>query len=82
MGHFGRFIKSAGDMGQYVPVIGNNIVQPLQGAANRVTTSRAINGAASLAGEARLPVTQTSQSLIDRLTQMGLIGGANLPDPQ
>lgn len=80
MNYFGRFIKSAGDLGQYVPVIGNNIVQPLQGAATRVGVSRATSGAASLAGKTNLPITKTSQSVIDKLTKLGLIGGANLQE--
>ena len=80
MNYFGRFIKSAGDLGQYIPVIGNNIVQPLQGAATRVGVSRATNGAASLAGKTNLPVTKTSQSIVDQLRKAGLIGGANLQD--
>jgi hypothetical protein len=77
MNYFGRWIKSAGDWGQYVPVIGNNIVQPLQGAATKVGVSRATKGAASLASKTPLPATQTSQSIIDQLTKLGLIGGAN-----
>ena len=80
MNYFGKFIKSAGDLGQYIPVIGNNIVQPLQGAATRVGVSRATGGAASLAGKTNLPVTKTSQSLIDQLRKAGLISGANLQD--
>ena len=80
MNYFGRFIKSAGDLGQYIPVIGNNIVQPLQGAATRVGVSRATNGAASLAGKTNLPVTKTSQSIVDQLRKAGFIGGANLQD--
>lgn len=77
MNYFGRWIKSAGDWGQYVPVIGNNIVQPLQGAATKVGVSRATKGAASLASKTPLPATQTSQSIIDQLTKLGVIGGAN-----
>lgn len=77
MNYFSRWIKSAGDWGQYVPVIGNNIVQPLQGAATKVGVSRATKGAASLASKTPLPATQTSQSIIDQLTKLGVIGGAN-----
>lgn len=77
MNYFGRFIKSAGDLGQYIPVIGNNIVQPLQGAATRVGVSRATSGTASLAGKTNLPVSKTSQSIIDQLRKAGFIGGAN-----
>lgn len=80
MGYFGRFIKSAGDWGQHIPVIGNNIVQPIQGGAARVGVSRATNGAASLASKTPLPATKTSQSLIDQLRKAGLISGANLQD--
>ena len=77
MNYFGRWIKSAGDWGQYVPVIGNNIVQPLQGAATKVGVSRATKGATSLAGKTNLPVSKTSQSIVDQLRKAGFIGGAN-----
>lgn len=77
MNYFGRFIKSAGDLGQYIPVIGNNIVQPLQGAATRVGVSRATSGAASLAGKTNLPVSKTSQSIVDQLRKAGFISGAS-----
>jgi len=80
MNYFGRFIKSAGDLGQYIPVIGNNIVQPLQGAATRVGVSRATSGTASLAGKTNLPVSKISQSIVDQLRKAGLISGANLQD--
>ncbi|HAA07687.1 MAG TPA: hypothetical protein DCD99_11425 [Acinetobacter schindleri] len=80
MNYFGRWIKSAGDWGQHIPVIGNNIVQPVQAGATKLGVSRATNGAASLAGKTPLPATQTSQSLIDQLTKLGLIGGGNLSE--
>lgn len=77
MNYFGKFINKAGDWGQYIPVIGNNIVQPLQGAATRVGVSRATSGAASLAGKTNLPVSKTSQSIVDQLRKAGFISGAS-----
>lgn len=73
----GQWIKSISNYTAAVPFIGPNITQPLQMGATKLSTSRAINGAAPLASEARLPTTQTSQSIIDQLTKLGLIGGAN-----
>lgn len=73
----GKWIKSIGNYSVAVPFIGPNITQPLQIGATKLSTSRAINGAAPLASEARLPITKTSQSLIDQLRKAGLISGAN-----
>jgi len=79
MSYFGRFIKGLGNWGQHTPVIGNNLIQPVQSGAQKFSTSRALN-TGGIAGQA-LPATQAEQTLLNRLIQAGLISGANTATP-
>lgn len=61
------------------------LLSPLKDVADSVQVNRALK--TSVASETTPQAIQQTlssgeKSLIDRLTQMGLIGGANLPDPQ
>lgn len=74
MRYFGGLAKVA----EHVPVVGNNIVQPLQSGAQKVGVHQALKGG-SLAGDA-IPATPANQALIDRIVKSGMLGGANLQD--
>ena len=61
------------------------LLSPLKDVADSVQVNRALKS--SIASDSSPQAIQQTlsggeKSLIDRLTQMGLIGGANLPDPQ
>ncbi|WP_104488833.1 hypothetical protein [Acinetobacter indicus] len=79
MNYFGGILKNLGEWGQYVPVVGNNVVQPVKGATQRLASSQAINPKVSLAGSA-LPPTMIDNKVVENLIKLGVIGGANLPD--
>jgi|GEM_PF-1107320 len=79
MNYFGRVIKGLGNWGQHTPVIGNNLIQPVQSGAQRFSTSRALNGG-GISGQS-VPATQAEQTILDRLVKAGLIGGANTATP-
>lgn len=68
MRYFGGLAKVA----EHVPVVGNNVVQPLQSGAQKIAVHQALKGG-GLAGDA----VPANQALIDRIAKLGLLAGAN-----
>lgn len=79
MNYFGTVIKGLGNWGQHIPVVGNNVVQPVSGGVQRAAVSSALNSNPSLAGSA-LPPTWLESQAIQNLVKLGVLGGANLPE--
>ena len=78
--HVGAIVDKLGKFGLHLPWVSETVVKPLQSSGQRISASRAVKATASLASETKLPTSNISQSVIDQLTKLGLIGGANLQE--
>jgi len=76
MNYFGTVIKNVGGIGRHVPWVNETIVQPIQGAGQRISATRALNNP-SLAGTS-MQATPADLSLIEKLVKAGVISGANI----
>lgn len=70
-----RYFGGLAKLTEYVPVIGNNVTQPVQAGIQKVGVHQALRGS-GLAGDA-IPTTQANQALIDHIAKLGYLGGAN-----
>lgn len=68
MRYFGGLAKVA----EHMPVVGNNVVQPVQSGAQKIAVSQALKGG-NLVGEA-MPA---NQEIIDKMMRFGLLTGAS-----
>lgn len=80
MNHLGNIISSIDGVGKRIPWVTNAVTGPIKQAVNHNQASSALKGG-SIAGSA-LPPTMIDNKVVENLIKLGVISGANLPDPQ